>query len=71
MVDGSDSVIDSYDDERISLEYRDTQCWKRGFETAKRWYHEEWDGSEIQLRLARDIAEAISDAVSTALLDYM
>jgi hypothetical protein len=33
--------------------------WDRGFETAKSWYHEEWDGSYIQLTLARDIAKAI------------
>lgn len=40
-------------------EYTDLRYWERGLDTARRWYHEEFDGSSIQLDLARDIAKAI------------
>lgn len=40
--------------------------WEEGLETAKSWYHEEWEGSDIQWRLARDIARAIDHAVGLA-----
>lgn len=60
--DGGD--IEDADDERIPLEFRKLQFWRRGFEVAQRWYHEEWDGSYIQLNLARDIAQAIQEEIA-------
>ena len=43
----------------VPREYSDLRYWERGLEVARTWYHEEWDGSDIQLALARDIAKAI------------
>jgi hypothetical protein len=63
--------IDYPDDERIPLEYRELHYWERGFEVAKRWYHEEWDGSYIQLDLARDIAEAILIETAKVVADFV
>lgn len=57
------SDIDEPSDERIPAEYRVLRFWDRGFDVAKRWYHEEWDGSYIQLNLARDIAKTIGEEV--------
>lgn len=59
-----DDINDTMD-ERIPAEYRAMRFWAHGFETAKSWYHEEWDGSPIQLTLARDIAKAIDRATAT------
>lgn len=56
-------IVES-DDARIDLSYRSLRYWMTGFETAKRWFHEEWDGSYIQLDLARDIAKAIEVEVA-------
>ena len=61
------SDIDNPADDRIEPVYRCMPFWDRGFEVAKRWYHEEWDGSYIQLTLARDIAQAIEVEVERAL----
>ena len=48
----------------VPPEFSKLRFWERGFETARSWYHEEWDGSYIQLALARDIARAIELEVS-------
>lgn len=48
-------------------EMENLRYWKRGLEVARGWYHEEWDGSDIQLYLASDIAEAIELEVKIAL----
>ena len=63
--------IDDPLDGHIPLEYRNLQYWERSFGVAKAWYHEEWEGSDIQLALARDIAEAIAAEVWKALSDYV
>jgi hypothetical protein len=59
----SDDIITQYNDDRIGPEYRVLRFWESGFEVAQTWFHEEWDGSYIQLCLARDIANAIEDEV--------
>jgi hypothetical protein len=56
--------IDDPADVRIAHSYRAKRFWDRGFEVAKRWYHEEWEGTGIQLDLARDIADAIEREVT-------
>lgn len=64
MADESDSLINEASDTRIPAKFRELRFWERGFSTAKGWYHEEWDGSDIQLALARDVAEAIDAEVA-------
>ncbi len=56
--------INEFDDPRIPSWQREMRFWRQGFETAKCWYHEEWDGCDIQLQLARMIAQAIEDQVN-------
>lgn len=58
-----DEALSTAVDSRIPEEYRRLAYWEQGFDTAKRWYHEEWNGSYIQLALARDIAAAIAATV--------
>lgn len=53
-------------EDEIPAKYSDLRFWERGLAVARTWYHEEWDGSYIQLNLARDIAQAIEDEVSIA-----
>jgi hypothetical protein len=61
MIAPDKAPILEFDDECIPSRQRAMRFWKRGFETAKCWYHEEWDGSNIQLQLAAMIAQAIDD----------
>lgn len=44
-------------------QYIKLRFWEQGLDVAQRWYHEEWDGSYIQLDLARDIAKEIEKQV--------
>ncbi len=59
MTDETHPDILEPNDLRVPERYRQLWYWEEGFETAKAWYHEEWDGSDIQLALAGDIAKVI------------
>ena len=50
----------------IPAEFSSLRYWEQGLNTARVWYHEEWDGSWIQLCLARDIAREIEIEVRKA-----
>jgi hypothetical protein len=45
--------------------------WDSGLQIARAWYHEEWDGSYIQMCLARDIAQGIEREVAAAFVQAM
>jgi hypothetical protein len=53
--------------EQPPKEFTDLSYWTVGLEVARRWYHEEWEGSHLQHCLARDIAQAIDREVEIAL----